>query len=480
VLNAPGPNVPGIGTPESANRSAVPGVSRVPQVPGVPSPALSNAIADPPLRPLDATTNTLSGPVRDLPNALPDRIPAVRANPPPLRQVQRRVSGVPPIGERRFLSDEVMVSLPSHLPREAINAVARRHGLTLLDSQPVGLTGRTYHRWRIGDGRSVPEVIRALESDGAVGEAQPSYRFALQEPAGLPAHAARLPSIQYSLSKLQIPQAHRYAAGSGVLVAIIDSGIDTTHEEIAGAIEATFDAVGSREPAHAHGTAIAGAVAAKARLKGIAPSARLLAIRAFDGSNKGEDGTTLTVLRSIDWAVARGARVINMSFAGPHDPSIARALTAAKKKGIVLVAAAGNAGPGSPPLYPAADANVIAVTATDFEDRLFTASNRGRHVAVAAPGVEIILPAPRGTYQLSSGTSFAAAHISGIVALLLELQPDLKPYGVRKVLEATAKDLGAPGRDSSFGAGLADAYRAVVAVNAAQARAAPPGVSAAR
>ena len=256
--------------------------------------------------------------------------------------------------------------------------------------------------------------------------------------------------------------------------------IDAAHHELAGVIEATFDAVGSKEPAHAHGTAIAGAIAAKARLQGIAPAARILAIRAFDGSNKGADGTTLTILRSIDWAVAQGARVVNMSFAGPQDPGIARALAAAKKKGIVLVAAAGNAGPSSPPLYPAADANVVAVTATDAEDRLFNASNRGRHVAVAAPGVEIMAPAPGGGYQISSGTSFAAAHISGIVALLLELKPSLSPDAVRKVLEATAKDLGPAGRDSQFGAGLADAHRAILSVNAGQARAAPVSASATR
>jgi subtilisin family serine protease len=205
-----------------------------------------------------------------------------------------------------------------------------------------------------------------------------------------------------------------------------------------------------------------------------------LAIRAFDGTNKDADGTTLTILRSIDWAVAEGARVINMSFAGPQDPGIARALAAAKKKGVVLVAAAGNAGPNSPPLYPAADANVIAVTATDAEDRLFDASNRGRHVAIAAPGVEIMAPAPRGGYQISSGTSFAAAHISGVVALLLELKPSLNPDAVRKVLETTAKDLGPAGRDSQFGAGLADAYRAILAVNAGQARATPASASATR
>ena len=125
------------------------------------------------------------------------------------------------------------------------------------------------------------------------------------------------------------------------------------------------------------------------------------------------------------------------------------------------MAAAGNAGPQSPPLYPAADPNVIAVTATDADDRLLKVANRGRHIALAAPGVDIVLPATGGGYQVSSGTSVAAAHVSGIAALLLELKPGLAPDAARKILQSTARDLGPKGRDDQFGAGVANAYRAV-------------------
>ncbi len=105
---------------------------------------------------------------------------------------------------------------------------------------------------------------------------------------------------------------------------------------------------------------------------------------------------------------------------------------------------------------------MIAVTATDAEDKLFQPSNRGNHVAVSAPGVDILVPSPAASYQMSSGTSFAAAHVSGIAALVLERNPDLSPDGLRRVLLSTAKDLGPKGRDRDFGVGLADAYRAVL------------------
>ena len=142
-----------------------------------------------------------------------------------------------------------------------------------------------------------------------------------------------------------------------------------------------------------------------------------------------------------------------------------RGLAAVAAKGIVMVAASGNAGPTSPPLYPAADADVIAVSATDAADRLFAASNRGSQIAVAAPGVDIFLPAPGGKYQMTSGTSFSAAYVSGLAALILERNPALKPADVRAILTTSARDLGTPGRDDLFGAGEADAYGAVQAVS---------------
>jgi len=111
--------------------------------------------------------------------------------------------------------------------------------------------------------------------------------------------------------------------------------------------------------------------------------------------------------------------------------------------------------------HPAAYSNVIAVTATDADDKLYSGANRGRHIAVAAPGVDLILPAPGNGYQVRTGTSFAAAEVSGIVALLLERKPDLGHDGVRRVLTATARDLGPKGFDPEFGAGLVDAYAAI-------------------
>jgi subtilisin family serine protease len=263
---------------------------------------------------------------------------------------------------------------------------------------------------------------------------------------------------------MRLPEAHALSVGADVTIAVIDSGIDVTHPELAGVITGTFDALNNGEGPHPHGTSIAGVIASHARLMGTAPSSHLLAIRAFGSQKSGAEGTSFLILKSLDYALAKNAKIINMSFAGPHDPAMERGLAVAAAKGIVLVAAAGNAGAKSPPLYPAADRNVIAVTATDQSDKLFAQSNRGSYVAISAPGVDILSPAPDGKYQMSSGTSLSAAYVSGVAALMIARNPEISSAEVRATLTSTARDLGPKGRDDQFGAGQADAFSAVSAV----------------
>jgi subtilisin family serine protease len=166
-------------------------------------------------------------------------------------------------------------------------------------------------------------------------------------------------------------------------------------------------------------------------------------------------------------------RIINMSFAGPRDLMVERSLQKAFDQGIVLIAAAGNAGPKSPPLYPAADANVIAVSATDYADKPFKMANQGKYIAVAAPGVDVLVPAPKGAYQLTTGTSVAAAHVSGVAALLLESRPNLTPKEVRAILMSTARAINPKGQDAITGAGLVDPYQALSTVTARTSDAGP-------
>jgi subtilisin family serine protease len=334
--------------------------------------------------------------------------------------------------------------------------------MTRLETQSFALTARTLQRWRIDGNHSVAATLRALARYRVVLGAQPNYLYALQQTPGTPSPqpAAQQPDpAQYVVGKLHLLQAHRVSTGDAVVVAVIDSQIDTAHPDLTGVIAEQFNALGGAGKPHEHGTAMAGAIAAHGKLIGVAPKVRLLAVRAFAGEGESAGGTSFAILKGLDWSAAKGARVVNMSFAGPADPMLHEILTKAHARGIVLVAAVGNAGPRSPPLHPAADPAVIGVTATDSDNKILPLANRGAQVVIAAPGVGILAAAPDGSFAFTSGTSVAAAHVSGVAALLLARQPHLTPAALRRVLVGSAQRI--PGKPHDVGAGVVDAYGAL-------------------
>ena len=404
-----------------------------------------------------------------------DRIyngPPPSHRPPPERAGRKppRTAAVDPT----YVPNEVLIGIAGQPSEAQVQAIAKRHRLRQVQSQHIALLDTTFYRWRIPDGRSVDTVVKQLSADRGIALAQRNSIFRLQDEQGTKA------PFQYALAKLRLPEAQALSTGEQVRVAVIDSGIDADHPELAGSIAATFDALDSKEAAHAHGTGIAGIIAAHATLKGAAPGAKLLAIRAFGEAKSGAESTTFIVLKGLDYAASNGARIVNMSFAGPRDRLIERGLAAVAAKNIVLVAAVGNAGPKSAPLFPGADSHVIGVTATDAADQIFAKANQGAYVAVAAPGVDILAPLPGGKYGVSSGTSLSAAYVSGLAALMLARNPSLTAEEVRQALVQSARDLGPAGRDDRFGAGEADAFAAVSAVAAPVATASEPAKAEAR
>lgn len=372
---------------------------------------------------------------------------AVRAAP-----VRRAESGLPPAGEDRFLPDQVIVRYRNNAPARRLNALVARLGLRHEQARTFALAGITTHLYTIANGASVRETITALEASSDVLATQPNYIYVTQQAAGSAAGA------QYALAKLNLPDTQP-AGGSTVKIAVIDTLIDTSHPEFSNSTFATHDLV---EEADAetddHGTSMAGVLAAGGTLSGLAPRATIVAIRAF---RRTDDGKTLsdswTLGRALDLAHQQGARVFNLSFSGPADPLIRDSLQGAERRGIVAVAAAGNGGPDSAPLYPAGYETTLAVTATASDDSIYEKANRGAYVSLAAPGVQILTSTANGGYGMKTGTSIATAHASGVVALALESQPDAKPQRVREVIRQTAVDLGAPGPDPVYGSGLVNA-----------------------
>ena len=370
---------------------------------------------------------------------------------------QKPVGGVPPKGEKRYRKDEVLFVLKPTSPADALASVVQAQNLRRIAEAPLQLLRRTVHRYAITDNRSLSQVIAALEADPAVESAQPNYQYELTESSSSAAGA----QLQYANVKLHVDEAHKSVTGKDVVVALIDSRVDASHEALQLSIKDSYSSVDyPSTEADAHGTAMAGAIAAHGQTIGTAPQSRLLAVECFSRDKDGHmEGVTFNILKGVDWAHSQAAFIINMSFAGPRDPLLSRLMNAAAKNGVILVAAAGNAGAKSPPLYPGADENALAVTATDSRDRLFKLANRGKYIAVAAPGVDVLVLAPGNSTVMTSGTSVAAAHISGLAALAMERAIKIDAAAFRKILKESASKLQAP--PNSVGAGQADALKLV-------------------
>jgi subtilisin family serine protease len=254
-----------------------------------------------------------------------------------------------------------------------------------------------------------------------------------------------------------------HVTGGGVRVGLIDGGVDATHVSLrANVIHAT--GCGDSPVPSAHGTAVASLLAgASGEFRGAAPRAELFAADVYCGRPTG--GAVDGVAAAFAWLVRQRVAVINVSLVGPRNALLERVVAALVARGHLIVAAVGNDGPASPPLYPAAYDGVLAVTAVDQRHRVLLEACRGRHLDVAARGADLraAISGEPENFSTVRGTSFAAPLVAGLLAAVLR-EPDVaaRDRAVSALLSA-AEDLGARGRDDVYGAGLVGADPGTVA-----------------
>ena len=369
-----------------------------------------------------------------------------------------------PIGDDSdgFFPARVLATMPVAGLAAAAQAVGAALGLNVADVTPLPNVGAGIVTFQIPDARTVPGVVAALQADPRVQAAQPDF---LYETSAQAVATAPYTGLSYGSHLIAADRLGVELRGRGVEVAVLDTGLDANHEELAGRIAEQKDFTGGTYAAEIHGTQVAGIVAANdangAGIAGVAPEVRIVSLRAcqaYSAQAVRARCWTSALVKAIDFALGRDSPVLNLSVGGRReDALLTQAIRAAVERGRIVVAAAGNDGPSGAPAYPALLPDVVAVTAVDVESKLYTQATRGDYVDLAAPGVEIIAPAPGGRYPLASGTSFATAFVSGVAALLLERDPSLTPARLRQALEGSARDLGPSGRDAEFGSGLIDA-----------------------
>ncbi|CCV09882.1 S8 family serine peptidase [Mesorhizobium sp. STM 4661] len=399
-----------------------------------------------------------------LPTPDPRRDPASGALPPPVQPadaqtVQVAVPGGPIVSPTDlvateppraivgdFVPDEVLATVDGDAG--AVQQIAASFGLEVRSERQSRLLGTTLVRFGIPDGRPVGVVLAQLAADGRALRREPNHVYSLQQAASI---------VNYAFERIALDA--KEASGENVRVAVIDTGIDDTNPALSGVIADQFDAMPNVPiEKRDHGTSIDGLIAGVGALKGMAPGAKIYHARAFEDGKSTMD----VILSALDWAASQDVRIINMSFVGPKNDLLGVACRNARALGIVLVAAAGNNGPKAPYGYPAAFDGVIAVTATDAKDGLMAQANRGAYVFISAPGVEMVAPSGAGS-DVVTGTSFAAAIVTGAIANLFHAAPDRSADNVEKALADTARDLGPKGRDNDFGYGLLDTKAAEAA-----------------
>ena len=287
-------------------------------------------------------------------------------------------------------------------------------------------------------------LLARLRRDPAVEWAEPNYKAYASATAADVGPDPRLGSL-WGLAKIQAPAAWASGTGAGVTVAVIDTGVDETHEDLAGRVDAGPDLVdndGTPHDENEHGTHVAGTIAAirdnALGVAGVAPDARILAVRVLGADGSGE---WVAVAEGIVAATDAGAKVINLSLGGRASSSAVRdAVAYAVSQDVVVVCAAGNEN-STRLSYPAAYPGVLSVGATTQNDARASFSNHGTWVNIAAPGSGILSTVPAALipagYDTFSGTSMAAPHVAGAAAVLRAARPDASASTVRQLLTAT-------------------------------------------
>ena len=277
------------------------------------------------------------------------------------------------------------------------------------------------------------------------------------------------PQEQWSLRATHVREAWSRSRGTGVVVAIVDSGVGPTWE-LDGQQVPGVNLAGPAPPridTQDHGTAVACVIAARDDghgINGVAPEARLMSVRAFSSSH----APNPRVARGIRWAVDHGADVLSLSFDDTRDsPRLRQAIRHAIRRDVVVVASAGNDGEDTVE-YPASYPEVIGVGAVKPSLELAGFSTQGAQVDVVAPGAHVLSCDPFDTLSWYSGTSFATPIVAGIIALMKAVAPRLTPTTAERTLRATADDLGAPGPDPQYGYGVVDADRALRALHSSR------------
>ena len=360
-----------------------------------------------------------------------------------------------------FVKDEILLVYDFGLKREEVEAITEKYKLKRKSGMAIGaLRKGVIIADTLGQNPlDLMEDINKVEKD-FVANTNNYYTLAANNTSASP------PKLNYPLAQTGVGRAQQVSRGRGITIGMVDTPVDIRHPALRGVnIEQHLIADPKTTESRVHGTSIAGILVSKDPQIGVAPEAKLLSVSAFSsrpGHPKALRGKSTDIVAAIAYCIQKKVDILNLSFTGGQDKFVESIILNAIQRGITVVAAGGNKGKVGSTVYPAVIEGVIGVTAVDRNQRLFAQADRGRFIDIAAPGVGILTLAPQGKFQISTGTSMAAAHLSGVLALLKSYQHQYPS----EQLNQTAIDLGRKGWDQEFGNGLVNASAALRLIGA--------------
>ncbi len=389
-------------------------------------------------------------------------------------------SGATLVPGQDYVANEILVKFKPGISKKIREQVHQRLGA--LNQEDT--YGNYYQAIKIKEG-TVKQMVDLYLRHAVVEYAEPNYIYKAYFTPNDPAFA-----VQWHLTQIKVERAWDISTGEGVTVAVLDSGVNSAGPDgFGGRLVAGYSAVNPLNPDftednNGHGTHVAGTIAQQtnnaAGVAGIAYNASVMPVKVLNRMGR---GTTRQITDGIRWAADHGADVINMSLGGyGNSQALEDAVNYAFNRGVVLVAASGNEG-ATEVAYPAAYENCIAVGAIRYDEVVADYSNRGLALDIVAPGGDVAEDLNEDgyadgvlqeTFRFSfagralgwwypfwQGTSMASAHVAGVAALIIAVNPGYTPDAVRDAISNTAKDLGAPGWDEVYGYGLLDAPAAL-------------------
>jgi thermitase len=408
---------------------------------------------------------TLALPASAQPPLPPDQAATPQAVPPSPGHLQAP--------QPEYVPGEILVKFKPGTATPSAQGALRAQGLRAMDVSPHDGVMRV----QVPPGQEA-EAIAALAQREDVEIASYNHIIYAETDPNDPYYYS---GYQWALAKIDAPGAWDMTTGSGdVMVAIVDSGLDTSHPEFNGRIVYPRDEIeNDSQPQDTcqHGTHVTGIIAAQGNnglgIAGIAWNVKIMPVRALSGSASSCSGSEYDIRDGINWAVNHGAKVINLSLGAlplsgytceQQFPVMSQAIANAYAAGVLVVAAAGNNSTNRL-ACPGLQSEAMAVGATDLNDQRAWYSNYGTGLDVVAPGSNIYSTLPLASssipYGPMWGTSMATPHVTGLAALIWSLNPGLTIEQVRNIIQSTADDLGAVGWDQYFGYGRINASRAL-------------------